>query len=137
MSSTFKPGPDSNPTVTELVSGIVGDVQDLGMQHLTLFRNEVKQDLRKATDATAALAVGGAVLQIGGLLLCFMLVQLISQFVPVLSLWHGYAIVGTVMAGLGVIIIYLGINKLQTVDELSKPASQIMKDDAKWLTKPK
>ena len=137
MSTALPPAPDSNPSVTELVSGIVGDVQDLGMQHLTLFRNEVKQDIRKASDAASALATGAAVLQIGGILLCLMFVHLISHVAPGISLWLSYGIVGIAMLGLGSIVVYFGIHKFHSVDALSKQASQIMKDDAKWLSKPK
>jgi len=134
MSTVVPPGKDSKPSVTELVSGIVGDVQDLGLQHLTLFRNEIKQDLQKAIDAATTLALGGAVLQIGGVLLCLMLVHLLSDLAPSLSLWLCYGLVGVVIVGLGSILVYFGINKLQTVDTLSKQASQILKDDTKWLT---
>ena len=134
---TSPPRTDGSPSVTELVSGIVGDVQDLGMQHLAAFRNEIKQDLRKATNAAATLAIGGAVVLIGGLLLSLMIVHLLSQTVPEISLWVCYGAVGIVIAGLGGILVYLGVNKLQNVDSLSKPTSQIMKDDAKWLMTPK
>lgn len=134
MSTTISPGPQNGSSVTELVSGIVGDVQDLGMQHLALFRNEVKQDLRKATDAGSSLAVGLAVAQVGGLLICLMLVHLLSQLAPNLSLWLCYGIVGTVVVVLGAIAVQNGINKLQSVDTLSGPAAKVMKEDAQWLT---
>jgi len=137
MSTTTSSGPNGSPSVTELVSGIVGDVQDLGMQHLALFRNEVKEDVRKASDAAASLAIGLAVAQVGGLLICFMLVHLLSTLAPHLSLWSCFGIVGAVVVGLGAIAVAHGINKLKSVETLSNQTAQMMKDDARWLTQPK
>lgn len=137
MSTTVSPGPNGGPSVTELVSGIVGDVQDLGMQHLALFRNEIKEDLRKATDGIFSLAIGLAVTQIGGLLIGFMLVHLLSQLAPSLSIWVCYGIVGAVIAVAGGISVAIGIKKMKSIDSLSHQAAQAMKEDEQWLTNSK
>jgi uncharacterized membrane protein YqjE len=137
MSTTLSHPPGVEPSVTELVSGIVGDVQDLGLQHLALFRNEIKQDLNKATDAASSLAAGLAVVQVGFLLICLMLVHLLSQMVPSLSLWACYGLVGAVVIGLGAIAVFSGVTKFQSVEALSEHTAQAMKEDTKWLTNPK
>ena len=137
MTTTVSSGNQNGDTVTQLVSGIVGDVQDLGLQHLSLFRNELKQDLRKAADAATSLAVGLAVAQVGGLLVCLMLVHLLSDSVPDLSLWMCYGIVGAIVVALGVIAVLYGINKLQSFNTLSDKTAQAIKEDAQWLTTPK
>jgi len=134
MSATIPKGPDGSPSVTQLVSGIVGDVQDLGMQHLALFRNEIKEDIRKAADAGTSLAAGGAILQVGVFLLCLMLVHLLASLAPGLSIWMCYGIVGAVIVAAGGIGVFNGVTKLKSVETLSKQTSQVMKDDAKWLT---
>lgn len=136
MSTVSPPETNNNSSVTELVSGIVSDLQDLGMQHLNLFRNELKADFRKATDAGSSLAIGLAVAQLGGILLALMLVYLLAQLVPQLPLWGCFGIVGGVISGIGAAAILRGVNKFKTVDALSRQASQVMKDDAEWLTKP-
>lgn len=137
MSTTTSSGINGNPSVTELVSGIVGDVQDLGMQHLALFRHEVKEDVRKASDAVSSLAIGLAVAQVGGLLFCLMLVHLLSTLAPNLSLWLCFGIVGSVVVGLGAIAVMNGMKKLKSIETLSTQTAQMIKDDAKWLTPPK
>jgi uncharacterized membrane protein YqjE len=137
MSMNSSTVPHSSPSVTELVSGIVGDVQDLGMQHLDLFKLEIKEDLRKTTDAASSLAIGLAVAQVGAVLLSFMLVHLLASLAPSLSLWVCFGIVGAVFAALGAIGIINGVNKLKTVDSLSRQAAQVMKEDAQWLTNSK
>jgi len=128
---------DTSPSVTELVSGIVGDIQDLGIQHLALFRREVNEDLRKATDAIASLAIGLAITLIGGVILGLMLVYLLAQLAPGLPLWGCYGIVGAGIAVLGAVGVFRGIAKLRTVDSLSRKATQVMKEDVEWLTNPK
>jgi len=128
---------NGSPSVTELVSGIVGDVQDLGMQHFALFRHELKEDIRKATDAAASLAIGLAVAQMGGILICLMLVHLLSSLVPSLSMWSCYGIVGVAVVAVGFVAVMNGLHKLKSVETLSNQTAQIMKDDARWLNQPK
>jgi len=137
MATNGSTGSDGSPSVTQLVSGIVGDVQDLGMQHLALFRREIQDDLRKSADAVTSLGIGLAVAEIGGIALALMLVHLLSQFAPNLPLWGCYGIVGVVIAGLGVIAIFRGIQKLQSVNSLSHPAARVMEEDVEWLTNSK
>jgi len=136
MSTTTSPA-NGTPSVTELVSGIVGDVQNLGMQHLELFRHEVKEDVRKASDAAASLAIGLAVAQVGGILICLMLVHLLSAIAPNLSIWSCYGIVGAVVVAVGALAVANGLTKLKSVETLSNEAAQIIKDDARWLNQPK
>jgi hypothetical protein len=136
MSTTTSPA-NGSPSVTELVSGIVGDVQDLGMQHLALFRHEVKEDVRKASDAAASLAIGLAVAQVGGLLICLMAVHLLSTLAPNLSMWSCYGIVGALVVAVGALAVANGLMKLKSVESLSKQTAEIIKDDAQWLTQPK
>jgi len=136
MSTSTSPA-NGSPSVTELVSGIVGDVQDLGRQHLALFRHEVKEDFRKASDAAASLAIGLAVAQVGGILICLMLVHLLATLAPSLSLWGCYGIVGGVIVLIGSFAVMNGIHKFKSVESLSSETAEIMKDDAQWLTQPK
>jgi len=137
MSTAFSPGPDGDPSVTELVSGIVGDVQDLGKQHLALFRNELKKDIQKAAEGATALGAGLAVTQMGGLLLCLMLVHILSQCVPSLSIWVCYGVVGGIISVIGAIIVVIGYKKLNRAETLSPQSTQAMKEDIRWLTTPK
>jgi len=136
MSTSTSPA-NGSPSVTELVSGILSDVQNLGMQHLALFRHEVKQDIRKASDGVASLAVGLAIIQVGALLLCLMFVYLLSEMVAGLSLWKSFGIVGAVVIAAGAIATVYGAKKLKSVETLSNETAEIIKDDARWLTQPK
>lgn len=122
-----------NSTVTQLVSGIVTDAQDLASQQISLFRSEFLRDLRKTKEGVLALAVGFALMQIGGVLFCLMLVQLLLVVVPTLSLWMCYGIVAIVVLGLAAIPISMGINQLKNLNPLLDEAAQSLKENAQWL----
>jgi hypothetical protein len=125
-----------NATVTQLVSGIVTDAQDLATQQLSLFRSEFLRDLRKTKEGVMALAVGFALMQIGGVLLCLMLVHLLTVVVPTLSLWMCYGIVAVVVLGLAAIPISMGIAQLKNLNPLPDEAAQSLKENAQWLMNP-
>jgi len=135
MSSTVSSGPNGSPSVTELVSGIVSDVQDLGMQHFDLFRREIKEDVRKTTDAVASLAIGLAVAQVGGFLLSLMLVHLMIELAPSLPTWACYGIMGLAVSAIGAFGSLNGVKRLKSID--AHQTAQVVKDDAKWLTNSK
>jgi len=135
--STSTSQANGSPSVTELVGGIVADLQDLGTQHLALFRHEVKQDVRKASDAASSLAIGLAVAQVGAVLICLMFVHLLQAVAPQLSLWTCYGIVGALVVAAATVAVVRGLQKLKSVESLSNEAAQIIKDDARWLTQPK
>ena len=135
MSTSVSPGPNESASVTELISGIVGDLQDLGTQHLALFRNEINSDLRRASDAAVSLAIGLAVLQVGVILLCLMFVHGLSTVAPTLSLATCYGIVGGAVVLVGLLAIAMGIKKWKSVESLPNRTAQVLKDDVQWLTK--
>lgn len=134
MSTDTSQSPANSPSVTELITGILGDLQELGIQHLAMFRTEIQRELRKTSDAIAALAIGFAILQIGAFLLAFMLVQLLIAMLPQLSSWVCYGIVGAMFAIVGATSIALGIHKSRKIQAISSPTAEVIKDDSKWLT---
>jgi len=134
MSSNAPPAPNS--TVTQLVSGIVTDAQDLATQQISLFRSEFLRDMRKTKEGVLAVAAGVALMQIGGVLLCLMLVHLLPVVAPSLSLWACYGIVGFVVVGLAAIPLSMGIAQLKNLNPLPDEAAQSFKENAQWLMNP-
>jgi len=64
-------------SVTPLVAGIIDDLQELIKQNLTLFKVEVREDLKKTKEAAAALGMGVGLAVVGALHLTLMLVFLL------------------------------------------------------------
>jgi len=52
---------DHEPSVTELVSGILNDAQTLFKQQFEMLKHEVKEDFRKTREASLMLGLGAGV----------------------------------------------------------------------------
>jgi Putative Actinobacterial Holin-X, holin superfamily III len=125
------------PSVTELVSGIINDAQTLFKQQFEMLKHEVKEDFRKTREASLMLGIGAGVGGIGALLLAHMLALLTNWAFPNLPLWVCYGIWGGVTLVAGVAVLLAGKSKLETVKPLDDVAAQTVKENVEWITKPK
>jgi hypothetical protein len=116
---------NSDVSVTHLVTGIIADAQDLGVKHLELIRSELLQEIRKTTVALVALAIGFALLQIGGVVFCHMFAYLLTQSFPNLSLWQSYGIIGLVVAVCGAIPLAAGFSRLRALQPPSVTTTRL------------
>jgi hypothetical protein len=128
---------DPDVSVTHLVGGIITDVQKLIQQQLALFRHEVKDDLQKSKEIGLPLILGAVIALVGGILLCFMLVELLSSVVPELPFWACYGIVGAPIAALGVALFCVGILKFNSFNPLPDESVEALKETMQWKTNPK
>jgi len=126
MSIDISPRTEINDvSVTQLLTGIVSDAQDLGVKHLELFRSELLGEIHKTIAAFVALAIGFVLIQVGGLLIGQMLALMLVQFVPTLSLWQSYAIVGIFVLGVGAIPLAIGISRLRALRSLAQGTTRV------------
>jgi len=120
---------DPQPSVASLVGGILLDAQKLIRQEIALARREVAEACDNAktglTLFSSALAVGG----IGGIMLGFMLVQLLNQFLLPHHEWACFGIVGGAFALVGGVLYYYGLKKIHEVQVLPQTA-ETLRDDA-------
>jgi len=125
-------------SVTGLMTGIFNDAQELMKQQLVLLRHEVKADVIKTAKGGASVVAGGALCVLGGLMLCFMMVYLISwataEKVP---LWGCYGIVGAVIVAVGGALLYFGVRKFQSLNPVPEQSLQALKETMQWKTVPK
>jgi len=128
---------DTSPSLTQLVSGIVADSQELIKQQWALLRHELKDDLRKTKEASTALAVGAGLAGVGGLLLCHLLVHLVAWAAPTWPLWVCYGVVGVPIATAGAALFYMGINKFKALNPLPDQSARALKETMRWITNPK
>jgi hypothetical protein len=124
-------------SVTTLVSGIIADTQHLIGQQLTMFRQEIRDDLRKSRDAALPLAVGVGVFVMGGILAIVMLPLLLNWQVPELPLWACFGIVGGALGACGAVLVYAGVKKFESFNPLSDQSFKAFKENLKWTTSPK
>jgi hypothetical protein len=127
----------TEPSLTGLVTGIINDAQELLKQQVALFKQEVKDDIRKTKEAAVALSVGAGILVVGGLLLCLMLVYLLNWAVPAIPLWGCYGIIGILFAACGSALLYAGKRRLESFNPLPDQSVRALKENVQWLTNPK
>jgi len=129
---------DSDVSLTSLVNGIVNDAQELMRQQLALFQTEIKEDLRKTTEASSALGAGLAVTLVGSILLCFTLVYLLHwAFYPQVELWVWFAVVGGLVTGIGAGLIWWSMAKFHSFNPLPDKTAQALKENLEWKTTPR
>jgi hypothetical protein len=121
-------------TVTQLVSGILGDARELVRQQLALLRCEARQDLRTAWSA-ACLLIGGLGTALVASILCgLMLVHLLSWTVPELPFWVCYGLVGTPIAALAGGLVWAGIRKFESMNLLPDQSVRAFQENVRWKT---
>jgi hypothetical protein len=126
----------TEPSITGLVTGIINDAQELLKQQLTLFKQEVKDDVRKTKDAALSMSVGLAILTMGGILLVLMLAQLLHELAG-LPLWASDAIVGGAFAVCGGGLWFAGKKQLESFNPLPDQSAAALKENVRWIMNPK
>ena len=124
----------TEPTLTGLVTGIINDAQDLLKQQLALFRQEIKDDVRKTKEAAQSLSLGAGLGMTGGLFLGFMLVYVLHEVWPRLPLWASFGIIGAALLIAAGVLIYLGRKKLETVSAVPEQSLAALKENVAWIT---
>jgi len=135
MATDRIPGPDTS--VTQLVSGIIEDAQELTRQQLALFKSEVRQDFARTKEAMISLAAGVGVAVLGAFLLCFMLVYLLNWAAPAMPLWACFGIVGGLLAVVGAGLVAAGRKKFESFNPLPDQSVSALKENVQWIKNPK
>jgi uncharacterized protein YacL len=126
---------DANkPGIPSLIGGIFQDAIDLVSKELTAAKLEIREELEKTKSAVLLMAVGGGALMVGILLLCLMLVHLL-QNITGFELWICHAIVGAVLALVGIISLYSAKQRAATTSLVPTDSVQGAKEDARWITR--
>jgi uncharacterized membrane protein len=125
---------NSEPTLAQLVSGLMSDATLLMQQELALAKYELYEEARKTKTAAASLGAGIGIASIGGLLLIIMLVHLLRELTE-WPLWTCYAIVGGICTIAGVVLLYRGKQQISQIDIVPQQTVETMKENVKWLKK--
>lgn len=121
------------PRLSDLVTGILHDVQALLQQQTALIRSEIRSDYRKTKEAALSVAWGVGAMIVGGLLLVLMLVHLLAWAVPALPLWSCYGIVGGVICVVGGVLFSLGHDRFKNLNPLPDQSVAAMKENVQWI----
>jgi len=126
--------PQTEPSMSRLVSGIIDDTQRLLQQQTELIKHDIRKDFREAKDAGLAMGLAGALLAGAGLLLLFMLVHFLSWQFPDLPLWGSFGIVGGILALAGGIVFLRAREKLSNLNPLPEESAEGLKENLQWKT---
>jgi len=124
---------DSPTSITELVGGIVADLQTLLRQELQLAKSEIRQEWAKTKTAAGSMAVGASLLAVAGLLLCFALVYLLAAVAPGLQMWACFVIIGVALGLIGGILVGAGRNKASEIHISPPQTAETLKENVQWL----
>jgi Putative Actinobacterial Holin-X, holin superfamily III len=122
----------SEPTLIELLTGLIHDAKALLRQEVALAKHEIRAELRKMMLAVVSLGVGGGMAAIGGLLLILMLVHLLHALTA-LPLWACYGIVGGLFAVGGVVLLVIGKQKLARIHLVPQETVETMQENVQWI----
>ena len=119
-------------SITTLVSGIVNDTQTLVRQEIALAKQEIREEISTAKAATIKVAIAGAVLAVGGLLLVLALAQALAAVLhwPV---WAGYILVGVVLAVAGYVLLASAQKQLKTLSPVPEKTVETVKENVEWI----
>jgi hypothetical protein len=126
----------TEPGLTQLVTGIINDAQELLKQQLSLFRQEIKDDVRKTKEAVIALSAGIGTLALGGIFVCLMLVYLL-HWAFAMELWLCYGIIGGLLLLGGGVLLYAGKRKLTSFNPLPDQSIGALRENVRWIMNPK
>jgi len=118
--------------VGELVDLIVRDAEKLLDQHARLLRSEIRQGLRTAPTALAAIGAGAGLAALGGGLGALMLVHGLRRSTR-LPLWSCYGLVGGTFAALGAGLIASGTRKAAGLTLVPRETARALHEDVAWI----
>jgi len=123
---------NSEPTLAELVNGLMSDATLLLRQELALARHELYEEARKTKAAAASAGIGIGIAAIGGLLLIIMLVHLLRALTE-WPIWTCYGIVGGIFALLGVALLYGARRQISRIYVVPQQTVETMKENVRWF----
>jgi hypothetical protein len=123
---------NSEPTLAELVNGLMSDAKLLVRQELALARHELYEEARKTKTAAVSAGVGVGIGAIGGLLLIIMLVHLLRALTE-WPIWTCYGIVGGIFAVVGVTLLYSARRQISQIYVVPQQTVETMKENVRWF----
>jgi len=123
---------ERDTSMAQLLSGIVGDAQELVRKEIALARQEIREEIGNAKNAGIKLAIAGAVLAIGGLLLVLTLAQGLADLLN-WPTWAGYGIVGVVLAVVGYFLLSSAQKQIKEISPVPEKTVETMKENVEWI----
>ena len=118
------------PTLGDLLGGLVGNMQDLIRGEVALAKQEVKEEATQA-GAGAGLLAGAGVLALVGLI--FVGLTLTYALTLALPSWAAALLVAALFFIVGFVLYRLGRQRLERVDPVPRQTLASLKEDSEWI----
>ncbi len=115
-------------SITDVVQGIIGDVQEIVRSEVRLARSEIVTELDKLKAAAPLLIAGGAV---AVLALLFLIWTIVFALAVVLPMWAAALIVTALLAVMGGITTTAGVKKLRQINPPERTIATV-KENVQW-----
>ena len=123
---------ERDTSMAQLLSGIVGDAQELVRKEIALARQEIREEIGNAKNAGIKLAIAGGVLAIGGLLLVLTLAQGLADLLN-WPIWAGYGVVGVVLAIVGYFLLSSAQKQIKEISPVPEKTVETIKENVEWI----
>jgi hypothetical protein len=124
-------------TLTDLAFGIASDAKTLAKQQLQMLGAEVHEDLQRTKSSVLLLGTGVVLLAFGGLVLLSAAALLLAWAYPDLPLWAAAAIVGGVVAAVGIGFAYAGKRMFSSFNPLPDKTFRALTENLSWIASPR
>jgi len=131
-----------NVTMTEMVKGILTDVQTLLGQQVAMVRAEIRADWVRTRTALIVLIMGAVLLLVSAPLVFNMVVYLLHNLTSPgvsdpagLPLWACYGLVGGLVALVAGCLIWDGVRRFRSFTPLPEQSLRALEENVRWLTK--
>lgn len=112
-----------------LISGVIGDLQDLLRAEVKLAQTEIKEDASAAGKALAFIAAGAFIGLVGLIFLIQAIVWILDEFV---NDWLAATIVALVLLAIAAILALSGKNKLSATSLKPQQTIETLQEDQQW-----
>lgn len=124
------PPASSSGSIAELLSDIVGNIQNIIRSEVRLAKTEITEEATAAGKAAGILAAGVvlALYAVGFLLLC-----LVYALRGPLPDWAAALVVGLAVAGVAGLLVMVGVQRIKNVDPKPEQTIDTIKEDVQWV----
>lgn len=117
--------------LSELLSDLMNKVKFFFQQELQLFKSEISVKVTQAGKDLALIAVGGAMVYAGVLVLLIAATLALALVIPA---WASALIIGIVGIGVGYALLQRGMNDLKHMNASPTQTLKSLKETKEWIT---
>lgn len=134
----------TNQTAASLLSGILGDLQDLVEEQFQLTRRQIEDELYQRAAAGLVFAAGMGIFLVDAIFLCLALAHLLHWVASPpgtdpawFPLWACHAAVAAVLVVIGGVLVIVGLARFRSIKPAKNPVTELKQESVLWTTPPK